>query len=159
MVRHALSEDFDFIYALYFHPSINPFLLYEMMDKGDFQGVFDDLMSKDCLYIFEVDEKPVGMFNLVPLTHRTSHIAYLGGVAVHPQYAGRGFGIQMMQEMLAFSKEKGFLRIELSAATINDKAIHLYEKVGFQKEGVLRRYTHLKSKNEFLDEVLMSYLI
>lgn len=30
MVRLAVSEDFDFIYTLYFHPDINPYLLYEM---------------------------------------------------------------------------------------------------------------------------------
>ncbi len=159
MVRFAVSEDFDFIYSLYFHPDINPYLLYEMMEKADFQGVFDDLMSKDSLYIFEEEGRNVGMFKLVPLTYRASHIAYLGGVAVHPHYSGRGLGVQMMKEILALSQQKGFLRIELSAATINEKAIHLYEKVGFQKEGILRRYTHLKSKNEFLDEVLMSFLI
>ncbi len=159
MVRHAVSEDFDFIYALYFHPDINPFLLYEMMEKTDFQDIFDDLLSKNCLYIFEDAEQQVGMFKLVPLTYRTSHIAYLGGVAIHPQYSGRGFGVQMMNEILALSQQKGFLRIELSAATMNEKAIHLYEKVGFQKEGILSRYTYLKSKNQFLDEVLMSYLV
>ncbi len=159
MVRLAVSEDFDFIYSLYFHPDINPYLLYEMMEKADFQGVFEDLMSKDSLYIFEEESRNIGMFKLVPLTYRASHIAYLGGVAIDTHNSGRGLGVQMMKEILALSQQKGFLRIELSAATINEKAIHLYEKVGFQKEGILRRYTHLKSKNEFLDEVLMSYLM
>ena len=48
--------------------------------------------------------------------------------------------------------------MELSVAAINDKATHIYEKAGFQKEGVLRNYTYLKSENRYLDEVLMSYL-
>jgi putative acetyltransferase len=99
------------------------------------------------------------MFKLAPLTHRTDHIAYLGGVAIHPDFAGKGLGDYMLREILALAKQSGLLRIELSTATINDRAIRLYEKTGFQKEGVLRRYTHLKSEGRFLDEVLMSCLL
>ena len=39
----ATSEDFDLIYGLYMHPAINPYLLYEQMEKGEFQPIFDDL--------------------------------------------------------------------------------------------------------------------
>ena len=158
MVRKATLSDFDFMYDLYFHPQINPFLLYEMMDKAAFQPIFKDLLEKNVLHIFEINGEKIGMFKLIPLAYRTEHIAYLGGVAIHPQWAGKGFGQQMMQEILAFGKALGLVRIELSTATINEKAIHLYEKVGFQKEGILRKYTYLKSKNQFLDEVLMSYI-
>ena len=158
MIRSAVYDDFDFIHDLYFHPDINPYLLYEMMEKPAFFPIFDDLMSKDCLFIFEANGQKVGMFKLYPLTYRTSHIAYLGGVAIDPTYASQGFGKQMMVEILNLGKQKGYLRIELSTATINEKAIRLYEKMGFEKEGVLRNYTYLKSKNQFLDEVMMSYL-
>lgn len=65
----------------------------------------------------------------------------------------------MMSEMLNLGKQKGYLRIELGVAIINEKAIQLYEKAGFQKEGIMRKYTYLKSKNQFLDEFLMSYLL
>ena len=159
MVRPVVAEDFDFIYTLYFHPDINPFLLYEMMEKADFQAIFDDLLSKNCLFVFEQNDEKVGMFKLYPLTYRTSHIAYLGGVAIHPQFSGRGFGKRMMSEMLELSLQKGYLRIELGVAVVNEKAIQLYEKAGFQKEGIMRKYTYLKSKNQFLDEILMSYLM
>ena len=159
MVRKAIADDFAFMESLYFHPAINPFLLYEMDEKPHFQTFFDDLLSKDVLYIFEVEGQKAGMFKLIPLAHRTTHIAYLGGVAMHPDFAGRGLGKRMLREVIDLSKKQGLLRLELSTATINEKAIHLYESVGFEKEGVLRRYTHLKSENRFLDEVLMSYLM
>ena len=38
------------------------------------------------------------------------------------------------------------------------KAIRLYEKAGFEKEGVLRKYSRMKNENIFLDEVMMSWL-
>jgi L-phenylalanine/L-methionine N-acetyltransferase len=158
MVRKATPQDFDFIYSLYFHPKINPFLLYEMMDKTAFKPIFDELMGKEIVFIFENAGKDVGMFKLFAHTHRTSHIGYLGGVAVHPDYSGQGFGTAMLKEILTFGQQLGFLRIELSTATINETAIRLYEKVGFQKEGVLRKYSFMKSENRFLDEVMMAYL-
>ena len=159
MIRKATSSDFEFIYGLYFHPDINPFLLYEAMDAPDFRPIFMDLLEKHVLYVFEHNGDRAGMFKLVPLSYRTDHIAYLGGVAIHPGFAGKGMGEQMLRELLAMSQQNGLLRIELSTATINERAIRLYEKTGFQKEGILRRYTHLKSEGRFLDEVLMSCLL
>lgn len=158
MVRQAQETDYDFIKGLYFHPQVNPFLLYEMADETDFASIFKDLVDRNVLYVFETKDEKVGMFKLVPLTYRSSHIAYLGGVAIHPQWAGKGLGVLMMQEIITFTQRLGFRRIELSTATTNEKALHLYEKVGFQKEGVLRQYTHLKRENRYLDEVLMAYI-
>jgi L-phenylalanine/L-methionine N-acetyltransferase len=159
MVRQATLNDFDFIYSLYFHPQVNPYLLYEMMDKPTFQPIYEELISKKIKFIYEENGQTVGMFKLYAHTYRAAHIGYLGGLAVHPDFSGQGFGAKMMTEILDLSKEKGFLRIELSTATTNTRAIALYEKLGFEREGVLKKYTHLKSENRFLDELMMSYLL
>jgi putative acetyltransferase len=159
MIRHATPSDFEFIYELYFHPQTNPFLLYEPMKPAEFEPVFQDLLEKSILYVFEQEGKGVGMAKLAPLPYRNDHILYLGGVAIHPDFAGKGLGEQMILEILALAQKKGFQRVELSTATINERAIRLYEKTGFQKEGVLRRFTHLKSENRFWDEVIMSCLL
>lgn len=158
MIRLADIKDFDFIYNLYFHPTINPFLLYEMMPKDDFLPIFEDLRQKNQLFIFEKNGNKIGMFKLYGLTYRTSHIAYLGGLAISPDFGGLGFGKMMLEEIIDLAKSRGFLRIELSVAVHNEKAMRLYEKVGFVKEGILKNYTYLKSENRFLDECLMAYL-
>jgi L-phenylalanine/L-methionine N-acetyltransferase len=158
MIKKATPADFDFIYSLYFHPEINPYLLYEMMDADNFKPIYADLLSKEILFIFEQNEEKVGMFKLYAHSYRTSHIGYLGGIAIHPNFGGKGLGAKMLNEILDFGQQLGFLRIELSTATTNDKAIRLYEKVGFEREGVLKNYTFLKSENRFLDEMMMAYL-
>lgn len=159
MIRRATSDDFKFIYELYMDPQINPFLLYEQMHTNEFTSVFNDLLGKGVLYVYEVDEVPTGMCKLVPQQYRNSHIVYLGGVAIHPFFGGKGEGLKMMQDIIGFVKQNGFLRIELSVAAINEKAIRLYEKVGFVKEGVLKKFTYLKSEDKFLDEAMMAYLV
>ena len=158
MVRKATQQDFDFIYTLYMHPQVNLFLLYEMMDAESFKPIFDDLLSKEVKFIYERGGMPVGMFKLVPNIYRAGHIVYLGGLAVHPSFAGKGYGFEMMKEIIQYAEQQGFLRVELSVSVTNPKAQHLYEKAGFAKEGILRKYTYLQTENKFLDEVLMSWL-
>lgn len=159
MLRLAVTDDFNFIKSLYFHKDINPFLLYEMAEEAHFQPIFQELLDKKVLFVFENEQKPAGMLKLQPLTFRLRHIAYLGGVAITPEYAGKGLAQKMFVAMIAYAKTQGILRIELSTATENDRAIALYEKMGFQKEGVLRKYTHLKSENIYLDEAMYAILL
>jgi putative acetyltransferase len=158
MIRKITANDFYFIYQLYMHPVTNPWLLYEMMDKGSFQPIFDDLLAKDIIYIYGEGGVDIGMFKLIHQQHRNAHMAYLGGLAIHPDYAGKGYGLKMMKEIIELGKQMKLVRIELSTATINERAIRLYEKAGFEKEGILRKYTWLKPENKYIDEVMMSYI-
>ena len=159
MIRKATSEDFSFIYGLYMHPLVNGYLLYEMMNAATFQPIFTDLVFQQILYVYEHHNEKIGMVKLVPLTYRSSHVVYCGGVAIHPNVAGKGHGLTMMQEAIDYLKENGFLRIELSVTSDNNRAVHLYEKVGFKKIGILHKYCYLQSKNIYEDEWMMEYLM
>lgn len=158
MIRPVQLADFDFIYGLYMHPQVNPYLLYENMEKDSFLPIFTELLRDAVLYIFSAEGRDVGMFKLIPLKHRTSHIAYLGGVAIAPTMTGKGYAKAMFDEIIALGQTMQLARIELSASIDNTRAIRLYEKCGFEREGILRRYTHLRSENRYIDEVLMAYL-
>jgi len=158
MIRTATQNDFDFIYKLHVHPLVNRFLFYEIMSAEEFKSIFNELLLQNILYVYEEGGILTGMFKLVPKQYRSSHIAGLGGVAIHPRFSGQGCGQRMLNEIILLGKEKGFLRMELGVSTINTKAIHLYEKAGFKKEGLLKKYIFLKSENLFLDDILMAYL-
>ena len=158
MTRNITETDFDFIFELYMHPLVNPFLLYEKMGEEAFKPIFDDLLAQNIVYIFSENGQDIGMFKFIPLKHRNHHMAYLGGVAIHPDFAGNGFGSKMFDEIIDLGKNMSLKRIELSTVTFNEKAIKLYEKHGFVKEGILRNYTHLVSENRYIDEQIMSYI-
>lgn len=141
------------------NPKVNPYLLYEIMDSQTFRPIFDDLFQQEVLYLYKENSVTVGMCKLIRQKHRNEHLLYIGGVAIHPDFTGKGFGKKMMLEIIDFCTKTGVLRIELSVAAHNERAIQMYENVGFTKEGVMKNYTYLKSKNQFIDEVLMSKLI
>lgn len=158
MIRKATEDDFDFIYGLHSHPQVNRFLFYEIMSAEEFKQIFNELLQQDILFIYEEEGILTGMFKLMPKEHRSSHIAGLGGVAIHPLFSGKGCGLRMLNEIILLGKKRSFLRIELGVSAINTKAIHLYEKGGFKKEGLLKKYIYLKNENLFLDDILMAYL-
>lgn len=159
MIRPATQHDFEFIYELYMHPLINPWLLYDLKEAEQFQPIFDELLKKRVLYVFELNEVPVGMCKLVPQQHRNAHILYIGGIGIHPSFAGKGSGIKLMEEIKLLADAEGYKRLELSVANINEKAIHVYERAGFVQEGILRKYTYLKTEDRYIDEIMMSCLL
>jgi len=78
-------------------------------------------------------------------------------IALSDAFTGQGSGTEATSLMLHYGF--GMLnlhRIELDVYTINERAIHVYEKVGFKREGLKRQswyYDH-----QFYDTVMMSIL-
>ncbi len=159
MLRNATSDDIDFLYLMYMHPSINEFLLYELMNLETFIKTIELLIKNKEIYILEKENTKIGMCKLVQQQHRNSHCIYVGGLAIHPSFVGHGNANILMQQIVLFAKQNNKKRIELTVATHNAKAISLYSKNGFVKEGVLKYYTYLASKNEFVDEAVMAYYL
>jgi putative acetyltransferase len=159
MLRKASPADMPFIFDLYMHPAVNPWLLYDPMNIEAFQHVYLELLCQDVKYIFSDGQQDAGMVKLIPNAYRTAHILYIGGLAIHPAFAGKGYGSLLMRDIIAKAREDNFKRLELSVAISNSKAIRLYEQEGFVKEGVLKDYSYLKEEKRYIDEVLMAQLI
>ncbi len=159
MIRKASLADFDFIYELYMHPLVNPWILYDAMSKELFKPIYEDLLAKKIKYIYEVDDTAIGMCKLIPLQYRCAHVVYVGGLGIHPSFARKGHGLKMMQEIIEQCRLLNYKRIELSVAVNNEAALQLYQKAGFEKEGVLKKYGYLALEDRYLDEVMMAYLL
>jgi putative acetyltransferase len=154
----AVKNDLDFFYRLYMHPQVNRYLLYDMMTIDAFEPVYFDLLYQGVLYRYLEDNINTGMCKLVLQKYRNSHTVYLGGVAIDPVMTGRGSGLGMMNTIIQWAAEKNKTRIELSVAAENIRAVNMYKKAGFKEEGLLRKYTWLESTQEYLDEIMMSFI-
>jgi putative acetyltransferase len=158
MIKVATADDFPFLYRLYMHPVTNPWLLYEVQPLESFLPELKMLTDRGMIYTYANDSVPVGMFKLQPMKHRNSHIIYLGGVAIDPDHIGRGIGTAMIRSAVELARQQGFKRMELTVATSNDRAIRVYERVGFRFEGVLRDYSYLASEGRYIDEQVMGLI-
>jgi len=60
------------------------------------------------------------------------------GMGILPAYRERGLGRRLIDGALEKARGAGFVRVELDVYADNARAIALYEKVGFVREGVIR---------------------
>ncbi len=76
----------------------------------------------------------VGNASLNRLPRRMRHRGDFS-ISVTKEYWNKGIGGQLLSKILEFAKENTFEVIDLQVRSDNLRAIHLYEKYGFQKIG------------------------
>lgn len=111
-----------------------------------------------CL-VAKIGDKLVGVLNVsADQRYRVNHIGDVF-IAVRKDYWGHGLGQILMEEAILWAEESGIIRrLELTVQVRNEKAVHIYQKYGFEIEGTKKRGA--KTKNgEFLDVYLMGRLI
>ncbi len=87
---------------------------------------------------------------------RMRHVGAVG-LFVHADYQGRGVGTTLMETLLDLADHWLMLvRVELEVFADNERAIRLYEKLGFEKEGLLRMTTVRNGR--YVDEYKMARL-
>ncbi|MBU3746926.1 MAG: GNAT family N-acetyltransferase [Burkholderiaceae bacterium] len=87
---------------------------------------------------------------------RRRHASALG-ISVAKEAQGKGVGTALMAALLDYADRWGqILRIELNVFTDNDRAIGLYERFGFVREGLLRKYA--LRDGQYVDSLMMARL-
>lgn len=79
------------------------------------------------------------------------------GILLGKPYWGHGFGSEALALLLDYAfTELNFHRVELGVFAFNQRAIHVYQKVGFREAG--RRRQTLFRAGQWHDEVIMDLL-
>ena len=73
---------------------------------------------------------------------RNRHAMHLV-VAIRQTRVGRGHGRALLDAVERFARREGVSRLELSVQVDNPRAVGLYERAGFEREGVQRRAVRL----------------
>lgn len=103
-----------------------------------------------------IDGKVIGMAGLSRFENRRSHVGSIG-MAVHDAYAGRGVGTALMAAIVGQADNwLNLTRLELGVYADNVRAIALYERFGFEREGLMRNYAW--RDGAYVDSVAMARL-
>ena len=85
---------------------------------------------------------------------RLRHSASIG-IMVHKDFQDKGVGTALMKTIVDLADNWLMLvRVELGVFVDNQRAIHLYEKFGFNKEGIKKMAAIRNGK--YVDEILMA---
>lgn len=90
----------------------------------------------EAIYVAELDGRPAGCAYLVTLVdyfNERPH-AHLSVLAVSADAEGQGIGSALLDQSVAWARERGFDRLTLSALVTNARARALYERRGFGGE-------------------------
>ncbi len=60
------------------------------------------------------------------------------GISVVCEHRGRGVGSALLEYLITHAPARGMTRIEIEAFANNPRAVALYERMGFEREGVRR---------------------
>ena len=120
---------------------------------GYYQGIlkagFPNFVALDAQMV-------VGWCDIAP--HFGGSVAHVGtlGIGLLSNYRGKGLGRQLMSAAIAKAWGIGLRRIELSVRADNLNAVHLYQDLGFEIEGLKRRGFCVDG--EFIDVTIMGLL-
>lgn len=107
-------------------------------------------------FVAVIQGKVIGTLGLSQLDGRRSHAATIG-MAVHDAYAGRGAGTALMAAAVEQADRwLNIKRLELFVYDDNARAIALYERFGFEREGIYRAYAW--RDGAYVDSIAMARL-
>lgn len=127
--------------------------------KQEEEFIENTLIKNNNLFIIaEINGKVVGNLNFSGGSReRNVHVGEFG-VSVLKEYWGKAIGKELINYLIGWSKNSKIIRkINLRVRTDNERGIYLYKKLGFLKEGILKRDFLINGK--FYDSLLMGLLI
>ncbi|MBD3205520.1 GNAT family N-acetyltransferase [Candidatus Bathyarchaeota archaeon] len=95
-------------------------------------------------YIALEGDRVVGWCDIIPMKGIDFNHCGVLGMGVHKSYRRKGIGSALLEATLIGAKEFGLERVELEVYTSNKVAIRMYEKYGFEFEGIKRRARKLE---------------
>ncbi len=130
----------------------------EPLNRPYFSNNFELKYSncKVCEFFKVADEgKKIGGIILHDFDKFSNRIMFT--IAISTKLQNVGFGYEVMKRLLKYLfRERKIRKVFLEVYDTNRRAIKLYQKLGFRKEGVLKEHTYKEGK--YIDLIIMAML-
>ena len=115
--------------------------------------------ERDLMIIAEVDGEVMGncSFGAVGKKMKIRHRCAMG-IALYEKAWGLGIGTALLELLIESAKEYGYEQMELEVVARNERAIALYENLGFEKYGVVPNAMKYKD-GTYDDRIVMAKML
>jgi RimJ/RimL family protein N-acetyltransferase len=143
-LRRAVETDLPYLLALAARSEVADFLAaVSPWSEEDLRAALAADPKEQGRFVLEVDEegewRPAGGLAF-SVANRRSRIAYLFGIMVDPARRGQGLA-ERSSRLLAehLMRELGYHRVQLEVYGFNERALRVFERSGFVREGTRRK--------------------
>ena len=139
---------------------------FMMFEPGERESSVEDLARElelvarspnSAILVAELGDQLAGYVELSGGSFRRSRATAYLVIGVRARAAGRGIGAALLRRAKEWAAAHDLHRLELTVMAHNDRAIRLYERMGFTVEG--RRAECLLVNGQFIDELTMAAIL
>ena len=158
-LRAIEKRDVEFLRSLRNRPDMRKYLASHMpISEIEQAGWYERTASDPHKKVFMVDAptgETVGYVQLSQIDYKNRSVEV--GIHLGPAAQGKGYGRDAFHALMRFAfEEMNMHRVYLYVFDFNERAIGLYEKLGFREEGRLR--DSIFQDGRYWDIVVMSIL-
>ncbi|WP_312116913.1 GNAT family N-acetyltransferase [Brevibacillus reuszeri] len=104
------------------------------------QVILGSSTSKSYIIVDKQTETPIGVTALIQIDLKNRNAECIIDIG-SKDYWGKGYGSEALKLLLDYAfLEMNLHRVSLRVFSFNEKAIKLYERIGFQHEGISRQF-------------------
>ncbi len=118
--------------------------------------VMDNIVNGFPQFVALAEGEVAGWCDILPKPREVHAHCGVLGLGLLPEFRGQGHGAALIRATLDAARRFGLVRVELHVYADNARAIALYEKTGFEKEGVMRDATFMDG--HYRDMILMALI-
>lgn len=127
-------------------------------EEADWLGRRLAKLDRDKIFclVAEIDGRVIANSELEGRRYRSSHVGELS-IGIREGYRDIGIGTEMLRELIAHAKEEGLKVLTFSTFATNERAIHVYRKVGFVETGRVPK--EFRRDDGYIDGIVMTRLL
>jgi RimJ/RimL family protein N-acetyltransferase len=118
-----------------------------------------NVLSQDnqMIFVVERENQLVGFLGASGGNHRRNHDCVHIVIGIRQDFAGQGIGKELFEALEKWAIDHALHRLELTVMSHNERAIHLYQKMGFKIEGTKK--DSLLVNGTYVDEYYMARIL
>jgi RimJ/RimL family protein N-acetyltransferase len=123
----------------------------EEEERTFFDGMLKDVRERESVYLIAfVGDELIGNGRVTRGKGRHHHVGNMG-ISLRAPYRNEGIGVALMQSLIDEARALGLRLLTLTCFETNAPALHVYEKLGFRKAGVIPNA--IRFKEQYVGEV------
>ncbi|MGP4108643.1 GNAT family N-acetyltransferase [Virgibacillus sp. L01] len=122
--------------------------LYSLDETKNFveNVIFNSTSSKSYIIEEKESDTAIGVTSLINIDTKNRNAECIIDIG-EKKFWGKGYGTEALKMLLEYAfLELNLHRVSLRVFSLNDRAIHIYNKLGFEKEGVMRESLYRNGK-------------